>query len=261
MLGNAVSIDFIEEINKAGLISERYTPAKRRPILTIAVLVSAVFHAIFLYAIASDLFHNKRADSAVSQPIDMQLQIVRAPAAQAINAHVDFVESAPEPEVLENIPRVLTAETTITAEATSAPSIDLSEDTIRNVVEKVIENVIESAVQDNSNTTAEYEAPLEGPYANGFDARFRQKLIDSQNREPPPEEPELASWTTGSGQTVAQISESHCIRSASTPDSPARSVGALGGGGTSWGLPYKCGKDAGDRMMDRVNASLSDYLR
>lgn len=253
MLGNAVSIDFIEEINKTSSISESYAPAKRRPILTIAVLVSAVFHVIFLYAIASDFFHNKRADSAVSQPIDMQLQIVRAPAAQAINAHVDSVESAPESEVLENIPRVLTAESAITAEATSAPSIDLSEDTIRNVVEKVI--------QENSNTTAEYEAPLEGAYANGFDARFRQKLIDSQNREPPPEEPELATWTTGAGQTVAQISESHCIRSSSTPDSPARSVGALGGGGTSWGLPYKCGKDAGDRMMDRVNASLSDYLR
>lgn len=253
MFRNAVSIDFIEEINKTGLISERYAQAKPRPILYIAVLLSAVFHIYFLFGFASDYFHNKRADSAANQPIDMQLQIVRDPAELPTSTTIESVESVLESPVLENLPRVVTAETTIPAEdeiaeiveeATAEPSIDLSEVTIRTVVEKVMQG------------TAEYEEALEGAYANGFDSRFHQKLIDSQNREPPPEKPELASWITGTGQVVAQFSDTHCIRSTG-----ASSVGAIGGGGTTWGLPYKCAPDEGDRMMERVTARISDYLR
>lgn len=82
-----------------------------------------------------------------------------------------------------------------------------------------------------------------------FDPRLRKKLSEMQVNTFD-SGVGLEAWVDSSGAQVVEINEGRCIKSMS---------GAGGGEhGINWSLPFKCGKNESDRMIDNINKDLAE---
>ena len=82
-----------------------------------------------------------------------------------------------------------------------------------------------------------------------FDPRLRKKLSENSMHMVESKSQKLKEWTNLAGDIFVEVGDGKCLKSMSSMNS--------GGRGTAWSLPFKCGKDGGEKMMDNINADLA----
>lgn len=259
MLGKAFAPDlFIESLDAEQKVVDAVSWQSNR-ILYIGLLISAIFHAAFLPALISNfLAQNKQTASVSYQEFDVQLEFLAEPNMEGtgrVAPETDVSESALDPETLET----RNADTRITETQTiETRSIETRE--IARLPEKfpnkpIVEQPVDLSAEAISSAISKFvdATPADDSDAEIFDPRMRELLKDAPgSANPPPQTDELETYTSVFGETIVQISDSHCMKSSS--ESGIGDPVQL----PQWSLPFKCGQDAGDRMMDRVNARLSE---